>query len=229
MPAFDKVVLSPRALMTTTGFSRGLLVNSSWEMEALLGQLILAEDAAKIDTAIFVGTGASGEPSGIYVAAGIQSYDVGPGAGANAAPDYTDLVTMAGLAGDANADGSVAFATTPLVAATLKKTLTFPAASAGGPIWEGDWDSGRAAGFPAIASNVLSKTLNNGVPGGGSEHGLVCGNFSDVLIGEWGAMEILVDAYTFKKVSRIELTTYHLVDVAFRHGASFVKGINAIP
>jgi len=231
MPLFELMTLSPKTLIDTTGTTRQLLRMASEPFEALLRDDILQSHKVAIDTAAFVGTGASGQPSGIYVLAGVQSYDVGPGAGANAAPDYIDITSMIGLLGDANADESdaVAFAMTPLLAATLSRTLTFAAAPAGGPIWVGKLRDGLCGGYPAAASNVLSKTLNNGVPTGGAEHGIVCANFAELFIGEWGAFEIIADPYSSKKSGVIELTSFQMVDVNARHQASFVKGINAIP
>lgn len=227
MPAFDQVALTPKTLISTTGATVTLVTVASEEFEALLRLHILRQHRVAIDTAVFVGTGASGQPAGIFVAAGVQSYDVGPGANANAAPDNLDVTTMAGLIGDANADdGPVAFATTPLVAATLKRTVASPASDV---VWSGDFLDGRCGGFRAAASNVLSKTLNNGVPGGGVEHGFVCGNFAELLIGEFGAFELVVDPFSQKKSAVIEFTSFQMVDIAFRHAASFVKGVNAIP
>lgn len=231
MAAFDLMPLVPRTLIDTTGTTRQLLRLASEDFEALLRDDLLKSHRVAIDTAGFVGTGASGQPSGIYVLAGVQSYDVGAGAGANAAPDYIDITSMIGLLGDANADdGQVGFATTPLVAATLMRTLTFPAANTGQAVWSPTSPSeGNLGGYRALASNVASKTLNNGVPMGGAEHGLVLANWSELFIGEWGAFEIIADPYSSKKSGVIELTSFQMVDVNVRHGASFVKGINAIP
>jgi len=234
MPAFEQMVLSPKTLIDTTGTSRQLLRMASEDMEALLRDDILKSHRVAIDTAFFVGTGAAGQPSGLYVLSGIQSYDIGPGAGANAVPDYVDITSMIGLLGDANADdGNIAFALTPLLAATLMRTLTFPSANTGAPIFQvsgaGTASEGSLGGYRALASNVLSKTLNNGVPTGGAEHGIVLGDFSEGFIGEFGGFEIIADPYSSKKSGVIELTSFQMIDVNVRHQASFVKGINAIP
>ncbi len=231
MAAFELMTMTPKTLIATTGTTRQLLRMASEDFEALLRDDILKQHRVAIDTAAFVGTGASGQPSGLYVLSGIQSYDIGAGAGANGVPDYVDITSMIGLLGDANADdGAVAFAMTPLLAATLMRTLTFPAANTGTAIWQGTKPSeGLCAMYRALASNVLSKTLNNGVPTGGTEHGIVLGNYNELFIGEWGAFEIVADPYSSKKSGIVELTSFQMVDVNVRHQASFVKGINAIP
>ncbi len=50
---------------------------------------------------------------------------------------------------------------------------------------------------------------------------MLFGNFGDIIIGEWGVIELLVDELTLKKQGIIELTSYMLVDLAIRHPQSF--------
>ena len=71
----------------------------------------------------------------------------------------------------------------------------------------------------AQASNQLRSDMGTN----GDEHGLVFGNFSDLLIGTWGALELVVDPYALKKQGLIEVTSYQLADVAVRHAESFTK------
>jgi hypothetical protein len=49
------------------------------------------------------------------------------------------------------------------------------------------------------------------------------------MIGNWNALEILVDPITSKLKGIIELTAFAMVDVAIRHGASFTKATGLIP
>ena len=89
-------------------------------------------------------------------------------------------------------------------------------------IWSGALDNGTLAGYKAVASNQVKATL-----GGGSEHGLIFGNWSEVLIGTWGALELVVDPYALKKQGMIEVTSFQLADIALRHGQSFTKATGA--
>ena len=82
--------------------------------------------------------------------------------------------------------------------------------------------AGALAGYTARASNQVSATL-----GGGSEHGLIFGNWSDALIGMWGALELVVDPYSLKKQGMIEVTSFQLCDIALRHAQSFCKATGA--
>jgi hypothetical protein len=48
-----------------------------------------------------------------------------------------------------------------------------------------------------------------------------------VLIGTWGALELVVDPYALKKQGMIEVTSFQLADIALRHGQSFTKDTGA--
>jgi hypothetical protein len=74
-------------------------------------------------------------------------------------------------------------------------------------------------GYRAEASNQVSKTL-----GGGSEHGIVFGVWSQLIVGEWGAVEIITDPYALKKQGMIEVTEFLMVDIALRYAEAFCKG-----
>ena len=41
----------------------------------------------------------------------------------------------------------------------------------------------------------------------GTEHGIVFGNWRDLLIGMWGALETIVDPYALKKRGMIQVAT----------------------
>ena len=83
-------------------------------------------------------------------------------------------------------------------------------------------DDGMMCGYKAVASNQVSATL-----GGGSEHGIIFGNWSDALIGMWGGLELVVDPYSLKKQGMIEVTSFQMCDIALRHGESFCKATGA--
>jgi hypothetical protein len=117
--------------------------------------------------------------------------------------------------------GSLAFATTPGMAGKLAQTVV-AASTDTRMIWSGALDNGNLAGYRAVASNQVSAAL-----GGGSEHGLIFGNWSEALIGTWGALELVVDPYALKKQGMIEVTSFQLADIALRHGQSFTKATGA--
>jgi hypothetical protein len=74
-------------------------------------------------------------------------------------------------------------------------------------------------------TNQLKKNLGVGT----NEHGLVFGVWSQLLIGEWGTLELITDPYRLKKQGMIEVTSFLMADVAIRHGESFCKATGLIP
>ena len=89
-------------------------------------------------------------------------------------------------------------------------------------IWSGTILEGIVAGYKAMASNQIKSTL-----GGGSEHGIVFGNWTDLLVGMFGGIEITVDPYRLKKQAMVEYTIFGMADVMLRHPQSFCKATGA--
>ena len=50
---------------------------------------------------------------------------------------------------------------------------------------------------------------------------LIFGNWSDLLIGEWGTVDLLVDPYTNADSGQVRVVTFSFVDIAVRHAQSF--------
>jgi HK97 family phage major capsid protein len=50
---------------------------------------------------------------------------------------------------------------------------------------------------------------------------MLFGNFSDLIIGQWGVLDVLVDPYTLGTSGGIRIRVMQDVDVAIRHAESF--------
>ena len=210
--ALGAVSLSPKTLQGTTAFSRQLMAQSSLDVEAFIRQDLAAAHALAWDLAVLHGTGNANQPSGIYVASDVNSVAFG------GVPTYALLIDMITEVLKDNAlGGSLAFATTPGLAGKLAKTVV-AANTDTRMLWEGKLNEGVVAGYRAIASNQVSAVL-----GGGAEQGLIFGNWADVMIGNFGSMELVVDPYALKKQGMIEVTSFQLCDIALRRGQSFTK------
>lgn len=219
--AFGQVVLTPKTLIVTTKFSRQLLNQSSIAIDEEVKRDIVEEHALAIDRAVFHGTGANAQPMGIYASPDVQAKAMG------GVPSFALLVDMIGLALDKNpGPGSFGWATTPLMQSVFMKTLEASAAGASF-IWKGIENESRMIGYKAMSSNVISKVMNGSDPTGGTSHGLVFGKFSDVLIGMFGAQEIIVDEITLADFGLIKITSFQMTDIALRHGELFVKATGA--
>ena len=216
-PAYGYVSLSPKTLIGQVQIPRQLLVMSSIDVEADIRSDLATGHGLALDLGALHGKGTDKQPVGIYSAADVQSHPVG------GVPDLEDITTMPALVADKNADlGSLSWMTTPLMAGVLKRT---PVVS-GYPVflWVGTYREGELGGYPGRTTNQISKTLG----AGSNEHGLIFGNWNDLLIGMWGNdLEIVVDVVTKAARGQILITSYSMGDTAVRRGESFVKGTGA--
>ena len=212
----SSVGLTPKTLQGTTAFSRQLMAQASMDVEAFIRQDLASAHALAWDVAVMHGTGSNNQPTGIYAAGSVNAVAMG------GVPTFGKLIDMITEVLKDNAlAGSLAFATTPGMAGKLAQTV-IAASTDTNMIWSGKLDNGTLAGYTARASNQVSAAL-----GGGSEHGLIFGNWSDALIGMWGALELVVDPYALKKQGMIEVTSFQLCDIALRHPQSFCKATGA--
>ena len=217
-PSYGYVSLAPKTLIGQVQIPRQLLVMSSIDVEADIRSDLATGHGLALDLGALHGKGTDKQPVGVYGAADVQSHGVG------GVPDLTDITTMPALVADKNADlGALSWMTTPLMAGVLKRTPLV----AGYPVflWSGTYREGELGGYPARTTNQISKTLG----AGSNEHGMVFGNWNDLLVGMWGNdLEIVVDVVTKAARGQILITSYSMADTAVRRGESFVKGTGAL-
>lgn len=214
---YGYVSLSPKTLIGSVQVPRQLLTMATIDVEADIRTDLAIGHALALDLAALHGSGTDKEPEGIYSAAGVLSETFG------GVPSLAHVSAMVGKIADANADlGALSFMTTPLMAELMTRTVK----ESGYPVylWNGPLTDGTMLGYPARATNQISKTL-----GTGSDHGIIFGNWNDLLMGLWGNdLEIVVDTVTRAKRGQVVITSYSMGDTALRHGASFCKGLTAV-
>ncbi len=207
-----QISLTPKILQSSTSFSRKLLLQSSVDVEALVRNDLMAIMALAIDLAALAGTGANNQPRGILNQTGIGSL-----ATAGAKLTYDDFLALEELVADANADqlGVAADLTTPKVRRVLKNIPQL-ANTISLPIWQDN----EVNGYRAEVTNQLP-TPSTGGATPYNQHTYIHGVWSQILIGEWGALEVITDPYRLKKQGMIEVTTFETCDVNVRQAAAF--------
>lgn len=208
-PQFDQVTLAPKDLACYTEVTRRLLQQSTPSVEALVRNDLARAQALGIDLAVFYGSGSSGQPTGIANATGIKTVDL-----AAADPTYAELINMIAKVMAANAvTGNPRFI---LEANGWEALSTTPKQGSG---VEGNFilgDSGRVAGYPYTMSNQIT-----------DEH-YFFGDFSQVILGEWGGLEMNVDPYTHSLKGKIRYITFKTCDIALRHPEAFCHAHDGI-
>ena len=206
VPVFDQVSLTPKRLSVHVNVSKQLMIQSSLDMENVLRNdilkaLAIAEDAAAING------GGSNEPTGIIATSGIG--DEGDGQTMSYSEVWNvikqvdqDNALLGDLAWLTSAAGRAKLATTEVASSTAKFLL--------------DTD-GRVAGYPLFVSNNVPDNLGTGTNG----TAFIFGNMSDLIIGRWDGVEVLVDPYTSAASGTIRLIVSLFTDIAVRHAESF--------
>lgn len=222
-PTLGLALMSARTLQGNIPFTRQFLLQTSLDAEAWSRNELATGHGLAVDKGAIHGRGNNGEPTGIYAALGVNSKDFS----SNVANLTTaNLLSMVSAIADANADVStMRWLTTPILAAVMRGTLELSAAGAR-TIWTGNLQDGDVLGYGASSTTQCSKVMSGSLPTGGSGHALVFGNWADMYIGLFGALELVVDPYSRKKRGIIEVTSFQMGDVLIRHGESFSKAVN---
>jgi len=212
-PAFTVVQMTPNTLMANVPFTRQELRQAVLAIQPLVEGSIVHRHARGLDLAAIHGSGAGNQPLGIYGITGVNPVAFG---GAITYPKVVEMETA--VAADDADVATMAYLTTPEIRGSGKTTQMFSGTN-GMPIWTGSVEEGEMNGYKARASNQVAKTL-----GGGSEHGIIFGNWNSLMIGEWGVLELIVDELSLKKRGIIEITSFQMVDVQVEYPESFAVG-----
>lgn len=218
---FSPITMSPKTVGALSKISHKMLLQSDAEnlvREDLAGALM-----QEIGRVIISGSGASNQPKGIVNQSGIGSYQyMPPGGFLPGPPSYSDLVKLEKMLADIGAlgAGNFAYLMTPSDAAILKQ---YPqGVDVGGslsPTARFGWEPGRDPSQPMMG-------LCNGYPGAMTTHipntGIIFANWSDVILGTWGAIQLELNPYSETDWARGTVSCRILwdVDVAVRTAQS---------
>lgn len=198
------VNLSAKHIAGLVPMSFELMRQSSPAIEQLVRDDLLTGMGLAIDFAGFNGTGADNQPTGILNTTGVQTLTLADTV--TKIPTFAEVVKMEGLIDEANAlMGSLAYAFRPTIHSALK-TAKKDDGSGQFVIQNGDCN-----GYKPYSSTQM--------PANGS----LFGNFSDVMVGLWGVVELIPKRN--EKTGGLDIGCHQMADVAVRNAQSFVKGI----
>lgn len=212
---FAQVALNPQTGQASTSFSRQLLIQGLPDVDAMVQNDLAQITALGIDAAAINGSGSNNQPTGILNTSGIGAVAMGTNGGQ---PTFAAMIDLETAVAVDNADiGVMAYLTHPTVRGTLKKTEEF-ADSNGRPVWTGGMQ-GEVNGYRAAVSTQVPSDLTKGSGTGLSA--VIFGVWSELLLGYWGAFELVVDPYSLKRQGLIEVTSFQMAGVAVRHAEAF--------
>ncbi|MBS1729844.1 MAG: phage major capsid protein [Bacteroidetes bacterium] len=212
--------MTPKQLMALRSYSKMLLTQTSGVADTFVVNDLVKAHSLALDLAAINGSGASNQPLGILGTSGIGSV-VG---GANGlAPTHAHMVGLETAVATANADmGALAYLTNAKIRGELKLTASL-GNTANIPVWTKD----GVNGYRAEASNQVPANLTKGTSSGVCS-AILFGNWNDLLIGEWGALDIITDPYSLADQGLIRVVSTQLADVNVRHPESFAAMVDAL-
>lgn len=195
--------MTPKNVGAYTEISRQLMMQSSPAADMVVMNDLSRVLALAIDLAALEGSGSSGQPTGISNTASI-------GAVTGTSLDYADILEFQTDVAAANAlAGNCAYVTTPAVAALLATRQRF--ASTDTPLWSGNVLDGTISGFRAMSTNQLTAAS------------MIFGDFSQVVIGEWGMLELALNPYANFTAAITGVRAVQTVDVGIRYAGAFAR------
>lgn len=212
--------LRMKTLGVLSRYTRELVMQSSIDVEQWVRQDQALVTALEIDRVAIHGTGSNNQPRGILNTSGIGSIALGTNGGQ---PTWASIVNLVRELRRDNADiGAMQWLTNPEVEAKL---MTTPKQSSG---VEGNFilaDPGTAGmvlrGYRLNATNQVRSDLTKGTGTGLSA--LLIGVWNQLIIGEWGVLEVLVNPYSDSVYpsGAVQVRTLQSVDMVVRHPECF--------
>jgi HK97 family phage major capsid protein len=214
--SLDQVTLSPRTLQASTTVSRQLLAQSTPAADQIVFDDIIAQHAVALDTAVLYGTGTSNQPTGVGVVSGTNLIAMGTnGLAATLQKVYEG---MREIEIDNAMTDNVTFVTTPGIKYSMAAIARI-ASTDSRTLWETQGNT--VEGMAAYSTNNLPSNLTKGTSSGVC-HAAIIGDFSQVMVGEWGAgAEIIVDPFTLARRNLIQITSIQFADVQVRVPSAF--------
>ena len=195
---WSEIKLQPHRLTAYVDVSKEFLLQDSNDAEAMLRRDIIAAIGNKLESTILGSdAGTDEKPEGLFN--GVTAMTT--------AVKFGDIVDAEAELDAANVSGAYTYILSPKAKAALR-TLSKDAGSGRFVLEDGEIEGSKAL----VSSNVAAK-------------GLVVGDFTDYVIAQWGAIDLVVDNYTKATEGKVRLVVNAYFDAKPRRATSFVKRI----
>lgn len=221
----EQLALTPKKVAAMVKLSNSLIKLSNPSAEALVRRDIATTIALQIDLKALRGTGDSGQPHGIVATDSINTVAIGTHGGALTWDHLLDMEYT--LAEDNALKGKLGYAFHPALRRKLlkQKVAQFSGDTSGEYIVSPTMNESIFQGwlgYPYKQTTQIPINLEKG------SSGAVCtevffGNWAELIIGQWGGMEIALSTETSDAFERDQTWVRILqeVDMAVRHPQSF--------
>ena len=193
---FSEVSLEPKRVTAKIDVSKQFLIQDSNSAEEMLKRDIVAAISNKLEATILGnGAGSSAQPTGMLNGVTADT----------AAITYKDIVKMESDLEEANVRGDIKFIVSPTAKADLKTT----AKNQNSFLMEGN----EVNGYPVLCTSAVAGK------------GVIFGNFADLVIGQWGGIDLTVDPFTQAANGKVRLVINAYFDAKPRRKEAFVKKV----
>ena len=195
---FSKISMKPKRLTAYLDYSKQFLAQDSNGAEELLRRDIVDALSEKLESTILGAEAESDtQPGGLFYGVTADTANF----------KFTDVVDWEEELESAKIKGDFHYIVNPKVKATFRKTTKDT--GSGRFVMEG----GDVEGIPVLSTTgVVSK-------------GMLLGNFRELLIGQWGGIDLTVDPYTQAGKAMVRLVINAYFDARMRRPAALVKHI----
>ena len=195
---FSEVTLEPKRLTAYIDVSKQFLIQDSNSAEEMLKNDIVTAISNKLEATILgKEAGDASKPAGLLN--GVTADE--------AAPTYKDIVKMEADLEAKNVTGDIKFIVSPSAKADLK--TTDKGTDTGKYLMEDD----EINGYPVLCTSAVA------------DKGVIMANWSDLVIGQWGGIDLTVDPYTQAANGKVRLVINAYFDAKPRRADAFVKKV----
>lgn len=209
-----QIPLNAKTVATYIDVSRKLTIQSSLSVENWIRRELAGKIARAIDRAALMGDGQGPNPKGIMSYAAAKLGSLG-----GAALNYKAIIDLETAVADKNADLSdrLGYLTTPSVRGFLKQKEV--AKNTAVFCWtQSTAQDGALNGYPAMTSNILKPKAG---AGGKRLHPLIYGAWDQIIIGEFGTLQVLVNPFSLQHIGNVRISAVMETDIAIRYEEAF--------
>lgn len=201
---FDSTSMTPRHCGAIVELSRQVIMQSSPDVETLIREDLARAVAEEVDRVLIDGGATAVEPVGILRTSGTLSASL-PG------PTWAQVLAMIGVAEDNNTPGPLQWLLSPKAARKMRSTLQI----ANGETFL--MQGGQIGEIPALSTSF--------VPDAGANLGTaILGDFSQTMIGIWGALDLSTNPYAEGVYRRggVLVRALSTLDIGHRNPSGYV-------
>lgn len=189
---FSHVTLSPKRLTAYIDISKQFLVQDGVGAESVIREDLIKAINAKLESTILgAASGTSTQPQGIFDAVS-----------ATYVSDFAGIVNLEASVEEANVFGELKYICSPKAKAKMRSMIK--GTNATGMVYENE----SVDGTPALVTTHVS------------DDKYVAGDFSNLAIGQWGAIDLTVDPYTKAGEGQVRLVINAFFDAKLLRPAS---------